>query len=90
MQLRNSSVLGLAPETLLDSEGGRGGLLVQASDDYDGDFDLDFDIGDSDDEDEDEDDDEDDEEDDEEKDEKDEKDDKVDEYFYGDDEAESE
>ena len=85
MQLRNSSGLGLDPETLLTPERGRGSLAVQASDDYDGDFDLDFDIGESDDEDEDEDDDEDEDEKDD-----DEKDDKVDEYFYGDDEADSE
>ena len=87
MQLRNSSGLGLDPEKLHAAEGGGTGLLVMASDDYDGDFDLDFDIGESDDDDEDEDD-EDDEDDDEDDD--DEKDDKVDEYFYGDDDADSE
>ncbi len=88
MQLRNSSGLGLDPEMLLAPERGRGDLVVLASDDYDGDFDLDFDIGESDDEDEDEDEDDDDEDDDD--DEKDDKDDKVDEYFYGDDDADSE
>jgi hypothetical protein len=86
MQLRNSSGLGLAPERLLAAERGRTDLLVRASDDYDGDFDLDFDIGESDDDDDDEDEDEDDEE----EDDDDEKDDKVDEYFYGDDDADSE
>jgi len=87
MQLRNSSGLVLDPEMLLAPERGRTDLLVQASDDYDGDFDLDFDIGESDDDDEDEDDDDDE---DDEDDDDDEKDDKVDEYFYGDDEADSE
>ncbi len=86
MQLRNSSGLGLDPEKLLAPERGGDGLLVLASDDYDGDFDLDFDIGESDDEDEDEDEDDEDEE----EDDDDEKDDKVDEYFYGDDDADSE
>jgi hypothetical protein len=84
MQLRNSSGPGLDLETTLAPGRGPGGLLVQASDDYDGDFDLDFDIGESDDDDEDEDDDDDDEDEDDD-DEKDE-----DDYFYGDDEAEDE
>jgi len=86
MQLRNSSGLGLDPETLLLPERDRGALAVQASDDYDGDFDLDFDIGDSEDDDDDDEDDDDEDEDDDD----DEKDDKVDEYFYGDDDADSE
>ena len=88
MQLRNSSGLGLDPEKLPAAEHGGTDLLVLASDDYDGDFDLDFDIGESDDDDEDEDDDEDDDDEDEKDD--DEKDDKVDDYFYGDDDADSE
>ena len=86
MQLRNPSGQGQDLETLVAPELGPGGLLVLASDDYDGDFDLDLpDIDDSDDEDEDDDDDEDDEEEDDDDDEK-----GDDDYFYGDDDGEEE
>jgi hypothetical protein len=85
MQLRNQSGQGPDIETLLAPDRGPGGLLVLASDDYDGDFDLDLpDIDDSDDEDEDDDDDEDDEEEDDAEEKGD------DDYFYGDDDGEEE